>query len=203
MAIAGHIMVTLYRKTFLFIELKAFDLSTSRTASQVWSLYITRIACMMDSQAVYCPAQTWRDPTDVIMPVRMCVTTALPTMRRSTSPTPITQSPEFLSSGISRQARKASNLGDWFFKLQIFLMTWAKALRRTLCKSFIQIVLMLKYFFNHLSPCLKVLHHLASLLQHFVSFLRRYLRIYWVGIGLLYMVAVFPEKLLSLLFVLL
>ena len=58
MAIAGHIMVTLYRKTFLFIELKAFDLSTSRTASQVWSLYIMRIACMMDLQAAYCPAQT-------------------------------------------------------------------------------------------------------------------------------------------------
>ena len=51
-------MVTLYRNTFLFIELKAFDLSTSRTASQVWSLYIMRIACMMDSQAAYCPAQT-------------------------------------------------------------------------------------------------------------------------------------------------
>ena len=31
------IIVTLYKKTFLFIKLKAFDASTSRTASQVWS----------------------------------------------------------------------------------------------------------------------------------------------------------------------
>ena len=167
-------MVTLYKKTFLFIKLKAFDASTSRTASQVC---ITHITCMMESQPASCPAQTWSDPTNVIMFVRMCVTTASPVMRRSNSPTPIAQSPEFLSSGISRQARKASKLEDWFLTLQIFLMTSANALRRTLCKSFIKIVLMLKSFFKHLSPCLKVLYHLASLLQHFVSFLRQYLRI--------------------------
>ena len=48
MAIAGHMMVTLCRETFLLIELNAFDASTKKTASQVLSSYIVFIACMID-----------------------------------------------------------------------------------------------------------------------------------------------------------
>ena len=40
MVVAGHMMVTLCRKTFLLIELNASDASAKRTASQVSSLYI-------------------------------------------------------------------------------------------------------------------------------------------------------------------
>ena len=63
-------MVTLCRKTFLLIGLDAFDTSTKRTASQVSSSYIASIACMMDSQPAYYPAQTCCDPTDVTISVR-------------------------------------------------------------------------------------------------------------------------------------
>ena len=62
MAIAGHMMVTLCRKTFLLIELNAFDASTKRTASQVLPSYIACISCMMDSQPASCTAQTFSDP---------------------------------------------------------------------------------------------------------------------------------------------
>ena len=101
MAIAGHMMVTLCRKTFLLIELNAFDASTKRTASQVSSSHIACIACMMDSQPTSCPAQTCSDPTDVTISVRKSVTTTLPAIRRRTSPIPIGQRPRFLSSGIN------------------------------------------------------------------------------------------------------
>ena len=62
MVIAGHMMVTLCRKTFLLIELNAFDASTKRTASQVLPCYIAYISFIMDSQPASCPAQTFSDP---------------------------------------------------------------------------------------------------------------------------------------------
>ena len=63
-------MVTLCKKTFLLIELNAFDASTRRTASQVSCSYIACIACMMDSQPASCPAQTCSGPTDVTISVQ-------------------------------------------------------------------------------------------------------------------------------------
>ena len=51
---------------FFFIELLAFDTSTSRTASQVWSSYFACIACMMDSDPDSCQTQTSSDPTIVL-----------------------------------------------------------------------------------------------------------------------------------------
>ena len=120
------------QKAVLFLELKAFDASTSRTASQVWSSYIVYIACMMDSKPTSCPAQTCSNPTDVIMSIHMCVTTALPAIRCSTSPIPVGRSAGFLSNGISRQSRKASKDVDWFSTLQIFLMTSANAFHRSI-----------------------------------------------------------------------
>ena len=70
MTIVGHRMVKLGRKTFLLIELNAFDASTKKTASQVSSSYITCIAYMMDSEPASCPAKTCTDPTDVTISVR-------------------------------------------------------------------------------------------------------------------------------------
>ena len=67
---AGHMMAKLCRKTFLLIELNAFDASTKTTDSQVLSSYIACIACMMDSQPASCPAQSCSDPTDVTISVR-------------------------------------------------------------------------------------------------------------------------------------
>ena len=52
--------------------------------------------------------------------------------RRSTSPIPIGRSPGFFSSGNSQKARKASRDVDWFSTLQIFLMTSASALHRSI-----------------------------------------------------------------------
>ena len=51
---------------FFFIELLAFDKSTSRTASQVWSSYIACIACMMDSDPDSYQTQTCSDPINVL-----------------------------------------------------------------------------------------------------------------------------------------
>ena len=195
MGMARHIMVTLWSKTFLFIELKAFDASTSRTASQVWSSYITSIGCMVESQ----PARP-----------KLCGNCVFPQNFHTRKLGKITvflqwnlQSSYWRDYFCSyvwynyftsyttqhvaytwifvewniRQVRKASKDVDWFLTLQIFLMTWANALHRTLCKSFTQTGLMLKSVFNYLRPYLKVLNHLTSLLQHFVSFLRQYLHI--------------------------
>lgn len=81
-------IVAIRRNTFLLIEL----------------LFI---ASIMDSQPASCPAQTSSGPTDVIMSIRLCVTTILPVIRYSASAIPIGRSPEFLSSGIIRQSRKA------------------------------------------------------------------------------------------------
>ena len=61
----------------------------------------------MDSQPASCPAQTSTGPTDVIMSIRLRVTTILSVIRYSTSAVPIGRSPEFLWSGIIRQSRKA------------------------------------------------------------------------------------------------
>ena len=130
MTIAGHRMVKLGRKTFLLIELNAFDASTKKTASQVSSSYITCIAYMMDSEPTFCPAKTCTDPTDVTISVRKWVTAALPAMRRRTSPILIGQRPGFLSNGISWHARNAPKDADWFSMLQIFLITSANALHR-------------------------------------------------------------------------
>ena len=80
---------TLRRRTFLLTELNIFDKSTKRTASQVSLLYITCIACMIKSLPASFPAY------DVIMSVRMCVTTTFPAIRRNTSPIPFARSRDF------------------------------------------------------------------------------------------------------------
>ena len=62
------------------------------------------------------------------MSVLICVITTVPTIQHSKLPILIGHSPEFLSSEISRQARKVSKDIVWFSTLQIFLMTSSNAL---------------------------------------------------------------------------
>ena len=120
MDIAGHMMVTLCRKKFLLIELNAFDAYTKRVPSQVSSSCIGYIACMIDLQPASFTAQTCSVPTDLIISVRMWVTTSLPAIRRRTSPRPTGRRPGIFSSGTTRHARNASKNADWFSKPQVF-----------------------------------------------------------------------------------
>ena len=60
-------IVILCRNAFLLIVLNAFEASTSKTASDDWSSYISCIACTSDSHPASCPAQTCNEPSaDII-----------------------------------------------------------------------------------------------------------------------------------------
>ena len=81
------------------------------------------------------PAQICKDPTDVTISSFVYGTITLPAICRNTSPTPINLSTGFLSNGIKPQARNTSKDNDRFFALQIFLITSAKVLHKSIVLS--------------------------------------------------------------------
>lgn len=129
--IAGYMMETLWRKVFLLTELHAFDTSTNKTSWQDYSLYIACITCRIDSLQASYPAKTCSDPADVILSVRICVTTTLPAIWVNTLPIPIGLSPGYLSIGTNRQAKNLSMDNDRFSSLKIFLMISANVSYRS------------------------------------------------------------------------
>ena len=64
--------------------------------------------------------------------VRKWVSTTLPAIRPRTPPISIGRRPGFLSSGVNRHAKNASKDADWFSMLQIFLITSANPLYRSI-----------------------------------------------------------------------
>ena len=61
----------LCRNIFTLAELNALEASNSKIASDLSSLYIFSIACMIDSQPASCAAQNFSEPTDEIRPFRI------------------------------------------------------------------------------------------------------------------------------------
>ena len=124
-------IVMLCRNAFLLIELNAFKASTSKAASDDWSLYISCIACKSDSHPASCPVQTYNEPFADIISSRMCDTTNLLAIRHKTLPIPIGPSPRFLSSSIDIHASNASNNDDRSSVVQSFFMTLANDLHKS------------------------------------------------------------------------
>ena len=79
----------LCRNIFTLAELNALEASNSKIASDLSSLYIFSIACMIDSQPASCAAQNFSEPTDEIRPFRIWDTMNLSAIRWSISPIPI------------------------------------------------------------------------------------------------------------------
>ena len=123
-------IVILCRNAFLLIVLNAFEASTSKTASDDWSSYISCIACTSDSHLASCPAQTCNEPNADIISSRMCDTTTLLAIQRKTSPIPIGRSPGFLFNGINLHASNASNDDDRSSVVQSSFMTSANVLHK-------------------------------------------------------------------------
>ena len=125
-------IVILRRNPFLLIELNPFEASTSKTASDDWSSYISCIACTSDSHPASCPAQTCNEPTADIVSSQMCDTTILLAIRRKILPIQIGRGLRSLSNGINLHASSASNDDDRSSVVENFFVTLANVLHKSL-----------------------------------------------------------------------
>ena len=104
MAIGRHKYLLLWRRTFRLRDLKALSASMSSNASVDCSSKMSLIACTAASHPLAWPAQSCKFPAQLIISGLVTDIIALPTILRSTSPTPIGRTLGFLARGIKRHA---------------------------------------------------------------------------------------------------
>ena len=110
-ASAGQSLRMLWRATLRFSELNALVASARRMASLLSESRHLLAACTAASMPDNCPPQSWMQPDASWMSCLIKDRVALAIILRAVSPMPIGRTPGFLSSAMSRHARKGAIRG--------------------------------------------------------------------------------------------